>query len=552
MSSAIHFDPYHKWLGIPPEDQPPTHYRLLGLRPFEADADVIQSAADQRMAHVRTYQAGTHGSLSQKILNELAAARVCLLRPDRKAAYDAELRLTLAPKHVAPPPVLPVASLVPTAVPVAPSSPAGPDFQVNASGRRRGRKRSQPSSLVAWLSIFLVVALPLAIGAIWVLTHPSTVPPHSTEIVQPPAPETKPDKTATPTPAPVKPTVATTNIPSTQSEQASPVAQKPVTPPLVNSPPKSADDRPRVSISVSRNPNDTNSSGKVVQPPATAVPAQTTPPINSTPKSPSQPLANDPTLLALYKRPITGVVGTDGNPLVSVATLDPLESAAVWNMESRFRQFQLGQFRVPKTCIAAVPGQQLYFFGAANGGVVAWDLRQPEQEREYAFARELGIVTALAALADGKTLAIAGQNKVVLVNYEININENRVVQETLVEWTGFTAPITALVISPQAQRLVAGCGGTFQGGRPIASNDTNLHGYDVPTRSTKDYPGHHGSVWDMALSENGSRLATASSDGKVRLWDTNQGRLTNGDARPRRSRFVRGDLTRWRHHCLWR
>lgn len=25
------FDPYHQWLGIPPKDQPPNHYRLLGV-----------------------------------------------------------------------------------------------------------------------------------------------------------------------------------------------------------------------------------------------------------------------------------------------------------------------------------------------------------------------------------------------------------------------------------------------------------------------------------------------------------------------------------------
>ena len=34
------FDPYHRWLGIPPREQPPNHYRLLGIDLFEADADV--------------------------------------------------------------------------------------------------------------------------------------------------------------------------------------------------------------------------------------------------------------------------------------------------------------------------------------------------------------------------------------------------------------------------------------------------------------------------------------------------------------------------------
>jgi hypothetical protein len=89
MSSK--FDPYYKWLGIRPDEQPPDHYRLLGISKAECDPDVISSAADQRMAHVRTFQAGPHGALSQKILNEIAAARVCLLNPEKKAAYDNEL-----------------------------------------------------------------------------------------------------------------------------------------------------------------------------------------------------------------------------------------------------------------------------------------------------------------------------------------------------------------------------------------------------------------------------------------------------------------------------
>ena len=36
MSEA--FDPYYRWLGIPPGEQPPDHYRLLGIERFEADA----------------------------------------------------------------------------------------------------------------------------------------------------------------------------------------------------------------------------------------------------------------------------------------------------------------------------------------------------------------------------------------------------------------------------------------------------------------------------------------------------------------------------------
>ena len=46
MGGTSKFDPYHKWLGIPLDQQPANHYRLLGLRNFEHDADVIESALE--------------------------------------------------------------------------------------------------------------------------------------------------------------------------------------------------------------------------------------------------------------------------------------------------------------------------------------------------------------------------------------------------------------------------------------------------------------------------------------------------------------------------
>jgi hypothetical protein len=93
------FDPYYKWLAIPPDEQPPNHYRLLGVRTFEPDADVIANAADKQMAHIKVFQAGQHSALSQKILNEIAAARVCLLNAGKRAEYDVVLRAQLATKQ---------------------------------------------------------------------------------------------------------------------------------------------------------------------------------------------------------------------------------------------------------------------------------------------------------------------------------------------------------------------------------------------------------------------------------------------------------------------
>ncbi len=86
------FDPYHRWLGIPPHLQPPDYYRLLGLEQYEPDADVIEEAADRQMAHVRSKATGQRVEIAQNLLNELAVARACLLNAVKKRAYDEQLR----------------------------------------------------------------------------------------------------------------------------------------------------------------------------------------------------------------------------------------------------------------------------------------------------------------------------------------------------------------------------------------------------------------------------------------------------------------------------
>lgn len=109
------FDPLYVWLGIPPEEQPPDHYRLLGIKRFEIDLEVIAHAADRQMAHVKTFQSGKHGADSQKILNLLSAARKCLLNADQKRTYDDSLQQSMV---VAPPATPPMAiPLPPSAMP---------------------------------------------------------------------------------------------------------------------------------------------------------------------------------------------------------------------------------------------------------------------------------------------------------------------------------------------------------------------------------------------------------------------------------------------------
>jgi hypothetical protein len=184
------FDPYRKWLGIPPEEQPPDHYRLLGIAPLESDPDVIENAADRQMAHVRRYQSGRYSEHSQRVLNELSAAKVCLLDPARKADYDNHLRenLLLGSMAKAPPPAAPPMAAGPpmAAPPSAPPLPADdasfrdgsvvggtgpqgaaapvPSFRGASRGRRRGGRRNRmfvpiAITVVSLLALVITVAI---------------------------------------------------------------------------------------------------------------------------------------------------------------------------------------------------------------------------------------------------------------------------------------------------------------------------------------------------------------------------------------------------------
>lgn len=267
------FDPYRKWLGIPPKDQPPNHYRLLGIAHFEDDPDVIENAATRQMVHIRTFQTGKYSAASQKILNELTAAKLCLLQANRKREYDFALRQALeaagklsssAPLDVAAeeetsypppppadfrepqkrwrtgtdvPPTSPELAPVPIPMPppVAAASAASPVVSVGSRrpsySASRGRKKSGMPVLLIFCSV-AILALAGVVAVIIATQQPSTPP--QTKHANPghqPAPAEK-VVTKKPTPAATAFPVGSnqkTSKPPTQPSKPLPVSSR-VTP----------------------------------------------------------------------------------------------------------------------------------------------------------------------------------------------------------------------------------------------------------------------------------------------------------------------------------
>ena len=151
------FNPYRVWLGIPANKLPADHYSLLGLETYESDPEVISSAADKVMSFVKTFQTGKYSQQSQQLLNEISAARVCLLNEKSKAEYDAQLRAKEQAGAsnigaVAPPPPVGGGVVPPPQASVAPPVQA-PAFNLDAGAnnstgdkRRQQKKKSGHSS----------------------------------------------------------------------------------------------------------------------------------------------------------------------------------------------------------------------------------------------------------------------------------------------------------------------------------------------------------------------------------------------------------------------
>jgi hypothetical protein len=202
------FDPYYRWLGIPPKEQPPNHYRLLGIELFESDPQLIDSFSLRHTDFLREITDGPHLPDAQRLLNELAAARRCLLDPQRKAAYDAELRDRLAAggkpaanaDAAAPPPSEPAVAIVARNEP-------------QPASEKTASRRPKPSRPPIWILAGSVAVTLVAIGltaAVATRSKPARPAAATARVPKDPnranptnASATAPKPTAAPTPEPI-------------------------------------------------------------------------------------------------------------------------------------------------------------------------------------------------------------------------------------------------------------------------------------------------------------------------------------------------------------
>ncbi len=90
------FNAYESWLGIDLREQPPTLYRLLGLRLFETRAAAIDHGAEQQLGLIRPHLQGPQAEIARRLKQEILLARTLLKDAQRRTAYDAMIRAAQA------------------------------------------------------------------------------------------------------------------------------------------------------------------------------------------------------------------------------------------------------------------------------------------------------------------------------------------------------------------------------------------------------------------------------------------------------------------------
>jgi len=156
-------NPYRTWLGLDVDIRPDC-YTLLGLPAYENDRGKIIVAVQAAQSRAAIPMSPADEPFRQSLLAEIQAAEACLLDPQQKQAYDAQLQAYYAGQQT------PVQSTVATmAAPatspitsVAPANPAAPTVKGSASAVGAAKSRAQRSSsgfYGAAIALLLVAAV---------------------------------------------------------------------------------------------------------------------------------------------------------------------------------------------------------------------------------------------------------------------------------------------------------------------------------------------------------------------------------------------------------
>jgi WD40 repeat protein len=172
----------------------------------------------------------------------------------------------------------------------------------------------------------------------------------------------------------------------------------------------------------------------------------------------------------------------------------------LWTVADGKELHVLSAFSFPAALLAFSPDGDTLAAGSLNGGASLWSVKTGQPMDPVLW--HIGPVRAVGFSPDGRWLATGGQDK----NVQLI---DRTSRQRVHTFRGET-PITALAFSPDSKSLAATC----------AAPGPSLLLWDIAAKNGRTRAGHTGHVLGLAYHPAGNRVATASWDGTVRVWET--------------------------------
>jgi WD40 repeat protein len=197
----------------------------------------------------------------------------------------------------------------------------------------------------------------------------------------------------------------------------------------------------------------------------------------------------------------TVVVSPDGSLVVtgnrdgSISTWDPGAKTLAVNVAGHAKAIEE---------MDITPDGRWLVSGSDDSSVILWDLAEPAAPKKTVLGRTTDIVWSVTVAPDGATAASASEDGTIRL---WSLDERRRLGPI---WGDRDKDAITASFSPDGELLMVG-----NGRGEVTGYATDSRRVVIPTFSA-----HRSDVWEIEFAPGGSRFATASSDGRIRIWKT--------------------------------